>query len=101
MLPSQSHFSKIMRNLGIKNSDHVVCYDTSPRNVFSHRVAWMFSAMGKHDVIVLDGGFEQWLALKLPVEATPSFGSDAEYTFTLQNDKLALFEEVSTSTGKF
>ena len=60
MLPPADHFRKVMQNLGVKKSHHVVCYDTSPRNVWGFRVAWMFSAMGHSNVQVLDGGFSKW-----------------------------------------
>ena len=60
MLPPSDHFRTVMQNLGVKKSDHVVCYDTSQRNVWGYRVAWMFEAMGHPKVQVLDGGFAKW-----------------------------------------
>lgn len=60
MLPSQQHFSNVMRKNNIRLSDHLVCYDTSPANTFGFRVAWMFKAMGHPNVKVLDGGLAAW-----------------------------------------
>ena len=70
MLPTAEHFGKHMAMLDVRKSDKVVCYDTSPRNVFGFRTAWMFHAMGHPDVQVLDGGFEKWLKEGLPVESS-------------------------------
>jgi 3-mercaptopyruvate sulfurtransferase SseA len=42
MLPTPAHFSSVMRKLGVKLSDHIVCYDTIDKNAYSYRAKWMF-----------------------------------------------------------
>ena len=50
-----------MKKLDVKLSDKVVLYDTSQRNVFGYRVAWMLQAMGHPDTHVLDGRYSAWV----------------------------------------
>jgi len=60
MLPSADAFAAYAGSLGIKDSDHVVVYDTI--GVFSAaRVWWMFRRYGATNVSVLDGGLPAWL----------------------------------------
>ena len=68
MLPSKNYWEKIVANLGIKNSDHIIVYDNS--DVFSAcRVWYMFIYFGHNpDLIsVLNGNFNKWLSEKKPV----------------------------------
>ena len=62
MLPSASYWKKVISNIGIKNSDHVIIYDNSDV-ISSCRVWYNFLYFG-HDpnlVSVLDGGLKKWL----------------------------------------
>ena len=79
MLPSRDHFVFNMKRLDIKVSDKVVCYDTSPRNVYGFRAAWMFHAMGHKDVSVLDGGLLKWICEEKPVDEDEIEESDFNY----------------------
>ena len=67
MLPTRDHFVHNMKRLDIKVTDKVVCYDTSPKNVYGFRAAWMFHVMGHQDVSVLDGGLLKWIFEQRPV----------------------------------
>ncbi len=65
MLPKKDNWEKIMSDLGVKNSDHIVVYDNSDL-ISSCRVWYTFLYFG-HDpdlVSVLDGGFKKWLKEK-------------------------------------
>ena len=58
--PSKKQFEENCQELGISSSSKIVVYDslgiyTSPR------VWWMFKAMGHSDIVVLDGGFPEWI----------------------------------------
>ncbi|ELR65695.1 Thiosulfate sulfurtransferase, rhodanese [Photobacterium marinum] len=67
MLPSAELFSREVSELGIKEQDTVVVYDS--QGMFSApRVWWMFRTMGHHDVAVLDGGFPAWQKAGLELE---------------------------------
>ena len=65
MLPSNTEWEKIVSNLGINNSDHVIIYDNS--DVFSSCRVWYSFIYFGHDpdlVSVLDGNFTKWLKEK-------------------------------------
>ena len=65
MLPKKDQWEKIMSNLGIKNSDHIVIYDNS--DVMSSCRVWYTFLYFNHDpdlVSVLDGGLKKWLSEK-------------------------------------
>lgn len=70
MLPTPSHFSQYVGDLGIGSDTHVVVYDTSDFGSFgAPRVWWMFRLFGHSLVSVLDGGLRNWLADGYPVTA--------------------------------
>ena len=61
MLPSKEEWERIISDLGISNSDHVIIYDNS--DVFSSCRVWYTFLYFGHDpklVSVLDGGFQKW-----------------------------------------
>jgi len=65
MLPKKDDWEKIISELGIKNSDHVIIYDNS--DVISSCRVWYSFLYFNHDpdlVSVLDGGFKKWLKEK-------------------------------------
>tara|TARA_B100000965_G_scaffold395261_1_gene408526 strand:- start:3333 stop:4148 length:816 start_codon:yes stop_codon:yes gene_type:complete len=62
MLPSKDNWEKILSNLGIKNSDHVIIYDNS--DVISSCRVWYNFLYFNHDpnlISILDGGLKKWL----------------------------------------
>ena len=65
MLPKKDNWEKIMSELGIKNSDHIIIYDNS--DVISSCRVWYTFLYFNHDpnlVSVLNGGFKKWLKEK-------------------------------------
>lgn len=67
MLPTPSEFEKEVRRLGVCRHHCIVVYGN--RGTYaSPRAWWMFKAMGHENVVVLDGGIPEWLALGLPTE---------------------------------
>lgn len=68
MLPSAERFAGIMEQLGVRPTDHVVCYDGSGVNLSAARVWWMFRVFGHRRVSVLDGGFPAWSSATRPVQ---------------------------------
>ncbi|NNC37629.1 MAG: sulfurtransferase [Acidimicrobiales bacterium] len=59
-LPTPEHFEYAVRNLGVNNDTHVICYDR--HGLFSApRAWWMFRVMGHEKVNVLDGGLPAWV----------------------------------------
>jgi thiosulfate/3-mercaptopyruvate sulfurtransferase len=68
MLPSADAFAEAAGALGIDEKQKIVVYD--PVGLSSApRVWWTFRIMGAKDVVILDGGFANWLAEKRPVES--------------------------------
>lgn len=60
-LPDPMAFAAAMGELGIGNSSVVVAYDDSG-GAIAARLWWMLTAMGHHNVAVLDGGIGAWSA---------------------------------------
>ena len=88
MLPTAQAFAARMGGLGLRESDHIVVYDTVGIRA-SARAWWMFRAMGATRVQVLDGGLPKWLAEGRPVESgPPPQGSPA--TFRARLDPAAV-----------
>jgi thiosulfate/3-mercaptopyruvate sulfurtransferase len=68
MLPSAEDFAAAMERLGIGRGDRIVVYDNSP--VRSAARGWfMFRHFGAHEVAILDGGFQKWMAEERPTES--------------------------------
>lgn len=70
MLPTAGAFAARMGRLGLRESDHIVVYDTVGIRS-SARAWWMFRVMGASRVQVLDGGLPKWRAESRPVESGP------------------------------
>jgi thiosulfate/3-mercaptopyruvate sulfurtransferase len=68
MLPDATEFGRAMDELGIGSDDRIVVYDNSPtRN--AARGWFMLRHFGAHQVVILDGGFQKWLAECRPTES--------------------------------
>ena len=66
-LINKDTFSKKVSEIGVKNTDHVICYDTL--GIFSSaRVCWMFKQFGHQEVSILDGGLKNWKLKNLEIE---------------------------------
>jgi len=57
MIPSPSQFESQVRELGISNDNHIICYDTSGQYMAAARVWWLFRLFGHDNVSVLHGKF--------------------------------------------
>ena len=71
MLPSPEAFGARMGDLGLRETDHIVVYDTVGIRS-SARVWWMFRVMGAPRVQVLDGGLPKWRVEGRPIESGPA-----------------------------
>lgn len=95
MLPSSSHFSQYVGQLGIGNDTHVVVYDTSDFGAYSApRVWWMFRLFGHSLVSVLDGGFKNWLTDGHPVTSDLSKLELREFKATGNQSWVKSYEEM-------
>jgi thiosulfate/3-mercaptopyruvate sulfurtransferase len=58
-IPPKNLFEKLCSEIGIKNSDHIIVYDSL--GIFSSpRVWWMFNYFGHNNVSILNGGLIKW-----------------------------------------
>ncbi|XP_028455694.1 3-mercaptopyruvate sulfurtransferase [Perca flavescens] len=100
MLPTSSHFSQYVGDLGIWNNTHVVVYDTSDFGSFcAPRVWWMFRLFGHKLVSVLDGGMRNWLADGYPVTADYSKPECTGFKATLNQSWVKSYEDVLENIG--
>lgn len=60
-LPNVADFAANLGRLGIAPNSHVVVYDDVGGRIAA-RLWWMLHAVGHHDVRVLDGGYQAWVA---------------------------------------
>lgn len=59
-LPNMESFLKDMKDLGIDNDSTVVIYDDGSLS-FAGRLWWLLKYIGKEDVFVLEGGYNDWV----------------------------------------
>ncbi|MEM0947542.1 MAG: 3-mercaptopyruvate sulfurtransferase [Pseudomonadota bacterium] len=94
MMPPPEKFVSRMRAMGVGDGHQVVVYDGA--GLFSAaRVWWLFRAMGKTDVAVLDGGMPKWLSEGRPVEDMPPVMRDRHMTVTRQNQMVVDVTQVA------
>jgi thiosulfate/3-mercaptopyruvate sulfurtransferase len=70
MLPSAEAFVAGMEALGVGSNDRIVIYDDSALHS-SARAWFMLRHFGAHQVAILDGGLQRWVAEGHPVTAEP------------------------------
>lgn len=71
-LPSSSSIQELLGRLGVSVDSHVVVVnktDTDWNRADATRVAWTCIAAGIRNSAVLDGGFNRWQKLRLPVSS--------------------------------
>ncbi|KAM7372293.1 hypothetical protein PAMP_009472 [Pampus punctatissimus] len=99
MLPTSSHFSQYVGDLGIGNDTHVVVYDTSDFGSFSApRVWWMFRLFGHSLVSVLDGGMKNWLDDGYPVTSEYSKPEQREFKTAMNHSWVKSYEDLLENT---
>tara|TARA_B100001123_G_C15190197_1_gene979015 strand:- start:439 stop:1290 length:852 start_codon:yes stop_codon:yes gene_type:complete len=95
MVPEEKQFEKMISNLGLSSSDHIICYaidgiGTAPR------VWWMFKLFGHNHVSVLNGGLRDWINAKGPVEQTSINKQNKKGNFVskFQKQYITNFDEI-------
>jgi len=96
-LADKEWFSKKASELGIQNSDHIICYDTL--GIFtSPRVSWMFSQYGHGKVSILDGGFKNWKIKKFKIETgKPQNKEQSNYIAKNNPKNIKFFEDIKNN----
>ncbi|HEX9585245.1 MAG TPA: sulfurtransferase [Gammaproteobacteria bacterium] len=70
LLPDDAALSRVLSDLGVKLSSHVVAYDDEGGGQAS-RLLWTLDVLGHAEFSLLDGGWDAWAASGLPVETVP------------------------------
>ena len=71
MAPTAGFFAECMAELGIANTDRIVCYDQL--GIFSApRARWLMRLFGHDEVAVLDGGLPKWRNEGRPLQDGPA-----------------------------
>ena len=85
-IPGATHFSEVMSQLGVKNSDRIIIYDRMSSRL-STRLFWTFKALGHEQVQVLDGGFAAGKTKLDPSQQTIS-ATPSQYKVTATKDSI-------------
>lgn len=59
MLPPLDQFIYYMKDMDVRKSDFIVCYDKQGM-LSAPRAYWMFKVFGAENVYILNGTFEKW-----------------------------------------
>ncbi|WP_394772704.1 sulfurtransferase [Flavobacterium sp.] len=68
-LPSFKKFSKVLSNLGISPSSHIIIYDDKNGSNAAARFWWMLRAIGHEKVQVLNGGLQAAIKIGFPISS--------------------------------
>jgi thiosulfate/3-mercaptopyruvate sulfurtransferase len=94
MLPSPEKFASRLRRLGLGDGVRFVVYDRDGM-VAAARVWWTARAMGKEDVVVLDGGLPAWIAAGGQIEDGPPLKPpERHFTARFRQDLVRTLDEM-------
>ena len=79
-LPSLEALSKSFQRLGIGEQYHVILYSKNGMQ-WSSRIWWMLRAVGFDQVSILNGGYNEWMRLGLPVETSGHVFKKSKFLF--------------------
>lgn len=99
-LPSENHFEKGCRALGINTNSKIIVFDNL--GVYSSpRVWWMFKTMGHQKVSVLNGGLKSWIAMGFPaVERTAIAYELGDFKAKFNSSNVVNFQQVKQNIQK-
>ena len=93
MLPNEEKWGKIVSDLGIKNSDHLVIYDNS--DIISSCRCWynfIYFGHNPNKISILDGGLIKWINKKRPTTNKIKKFNKSEYA-VIENKSLVKNKE--------
>jgi thiosulfate/3-mercaptopyruvate sulfurtransferase len=85
MVPSAGRFARLMGELGVANTDHVVFYDQKGLHSAA-RGWWLLRLFGHERVSVLDGGLPAWRAIGGALESSESPWEPKTYRAALRTE---------------
>lgn len=100
-LPDERRFAERLGKWGVTPACQVVVYDAADGGMAAARMWWLLKLMGHERVAVLDGGYERWLTLGLPVTAqVPERALEAPYPGGFDHSRIATADEVQARLGE-
>ncbi|MEP7455004.1 3-mercaptopyruvate sulfurtransferase [Phyllobacterium sp. SB3] len=91
--PKPEAFAAAISSMGITNDDTIVVYD-GPGMFTSPRVWWMFRTMGAKNVLLLDGGFDNWKKAGRPVTDEVTKIAPSAFVANFDAAKIASFDDM-------
>lgn len=98
-IPKPDYFAKKVGELGITNDKIIVVYD-GPGFFSAPRVWWMLRVMGAKNVVILDGGFDQWRNNGFPVSHIEPIISRQNFYPAYQKDRVVSFSQMKAHIEK-
>lgn len=93
MIASADQFATMVGNLGIRESNTIIIYDSL--GLFSAaRVWWNFKIMGAKNCYVLEGGLPKWQNENRPIASGKSMHSPRPFTANYSSNYLILPEQI-------
>ena len=83
----------------IKNQTLVVAYDDS-RFAFASRLWWLLRYMGHNRVVLLDGGWHDWLNRDYPIESVVPKNKSGNFEPHLNSDWVVEIDGVKSAQNK-
>jgi thiosulfate/3-mercaptopyruvate sulfurtransferase len=94
-LPSIDSMAKLFSDWGINSTTRVVAYDQNT-SAFAARLWWMLRYLGHEQVTVLEGGFDAWLAAKLPTEESQVTRQPSRFIMKPRTEMLVSIDQVKS-----
>lgn len=88
-----------LSNIGIRKDTKVIFYD-NVSGISSARGVWLLIYFSHEHVSMLDGGFEKWKKVKLPIEVTSNQLRNAQFIGKPNYDVIADINEVKESINR-
>jgi thiosulfate/3-mercaptopyruvate sulfurtransferase len=95
-LPTPEALAKLFGRIGIGAGTTVVAYDDAGGG-FAARLWWLLRYLGHDAVLVLDGGWQAWLAAGLPSRGGEEVRSPAVFRGSPRRDWLVRLEDVPSA----
>lgn len=92
-LPRPGVFARFASSMGVDEKDTIVVYD-GPGFFSAPRVWWMFRLMGAKDVLLLDGGFDQWKAQGRRITDEPTKIAPGFFNENCRRDRVATLDDM-------
>lgn len=94
--PDAASFSSWLQRCGVRPTDQVVVYDAAAGALAAARLWFLLRAAGHRRVAVLDGGWQHWQALGLPVTDQVEARTPSRYPVMFDPSRLLDAERVQS-----